>query len=268
MRNLKVLAFFAIALISTGCFRVTHTLNLKADGTGTIASTVAVSQQFAQQAGAMMSAQGGSLIPTEAAMRASAKKLGPGVRFVSSTPYKTGAFQGITAVYAFDDVSKLSWNMEQAMTGALNLPGQDPSEKPDPEAAIRMSLARGAAGSTLVIGMPKIPDVHPEQKQAAQAQAQQAQANPQLEAMMKQMLAGMLMEVAINIDGRIVKTNAPFVEGSRVVLLRLDGDQVLKSGAGAAQMMKLSQNSDVKKMLSQVPGLKIVLTPEVRVEFR
>lgn len=265
---MKIFAFFAVALISTGCFRVTHTLNLKADGTGTIASTVAVSQQFAQQAGAMMTAQGGSLVPTEAAMRASAKNLGPGVRFVSSTPYKTGAFQGITAIYAFDDVSKLSWNMEQAMTGSMNLPGRDSNGTPDPDAAIRLSLARGAAGSTLVIGMPKIPDVDPEQKTAAQQQAQQAQANPQLEAMMKQMLQGMLLEVAINIDGKIVKTNAPYVEGSRVVLMRMDGDQLLKSGAGASQLLKISQNGDVKKMLSQVPGLKIVLAPEVRVEFR
>jgi hypothetical protein len=267
MRNLKILAFFAVALISTGCLRVTHTLNLKADGTGTISSTAAVSQQFMQQAGAMM-AQGGSLIPNEAAMRASAKNLGPGVRFVSSTPYKAAGFEGITAVYAFDDVSKLSWNMEQAMTGAINLPGQDPNDKPDPEAAIRLSLARGATGSTLVIGMPKIPDVDPEQKTAAQQQAQQAQSNPQVEAMMKQMLQGMLMEVSINIDGKIVKTNAPYVEGSRVVLMRMDGDQLLKSGAGASQLLKISQNGDVKKMLSQVPGLKIVLAPEVRVEFR
>lgn len=270
MRKLKFFAVLAVAIVSTGCLKVQHTLNLKPDGSGTVASVIAISDTFMKQAGAMMSAQGGgSLLPTDAALRQGAAALGPGVRFVSSTPYKAGGFQGVNAVYAFDDVSKLTWNMEKAMTGAVQLPGTDPADKPDPDADIKLAFARAGGSSVLTITMPKVPEPDASQQAQAEKTAKQAESNPQLEAMMKQMLAGLLMEVVINVDGTLVKTDAPYVEGKRIVLLRMDGDALLKSGAGAASLMQMQQQSgNFEAMLAKVPGLKLVTKPQVRVEFR
>lgn len=265
MRNLRILALLA-ALVSTGCLKVTHVVSVKPDGTGTIASTMAMSKAPMQGPAAALAAQGGSMMPTAATLRAAASSLGQGVRFVSSAPYKAGVFEGITANYAFDDVNKLKLNMEQALARAIKLPGQD--GPPDPDAAVKLSLSRAGASSVLVVGMPKIPEPGSEQSEQARQAAAQAQSNPQLDAMMKQLLDGMLMEVVVDINGTIVKTNAPYVEGKRVVLLRLNGNQLLKSGTSAAQLMKMGQGGDIRKVLSQVPGLKVVMIPEVRVEFK
>ena len=62
--------------------------------------------------------------------------------------------------------------------------------------------------------------------------------------------------------------NAPHVEGTKVVLLRLDGDTLIKSGKGAQQLMELSKGADLRTLLTKIPGVKATLVPEVRVEFR
>ena len=269
MRNFRIPAlvlFVFAACISTGCLRIGYTLNIKPDGAGTITKTIAVSSQFAQQANMMA---GGSILPTEAKLRQEAAAMGQGVRFAGSTPYKAAGFEGVTATYAFDDVTKLAVNIEGAVTGGLNMPGGD--DKLDPEADVRLTFTRGsaAAPSALVMRMPKIPDASDDARKQAENSAQEAANNPQVEAMMKQMLAGMRMEVAVNVEGKIVKTNAPYVEGAKVVLLRLDGDELIKSGKGAGALLNMSKGSaDVQKLLSQIPGLKIVMLPEVRIEFR
>lgn len=265
MRYFKVFAVLAVAVLSTGCLRLTYTLNLKPDGSGTIATTFAMTQAMTQQAGAMMGASG-SLIPTEAKMREAAAGMGKSVRFVSATPYKTAGFAGMSALYAFDDVNKLSLNMERAIAGTVNAPqlgGQI-----DTDADVKLSLARQGDRTVLVLGMPEIPAPSEEMKQQAGAAAQQT-SSPEADAMVKQMMGGLLMEVAVNVDGTIVKTNAPYVEGSRVVLMRLDGDALIKSGAGIGALMQLGTGTgDLQQRLSKVPGLKLVLLRELRVEFK
>jgi len=255
MRNIRILAFLAVAFAATGCLRATYTVNLKPDGSGTITSLMAMSQQ-----GGMFGAQAATATPTEAELRKQAAAMGQGVRFVSSTPYKADGFAGVTAVYAFDDVNKLTLNLEQALASD--------SATPDPDANVKLSFSRAGDRNVLVIGMPEVPKPDDTQKKQAEQVAKQAEASPQLDAMVQKMLTGARLEVVLSVDGTIVKTNAPFVEGSRVVLLRLDGTELAKSGMGASQLMRMGQNPDIEAMLRQVPGLKIVTLPEVRIEFR
>lgn len=275
MHNLRIVALLAVAVVSTGCLRVTHTLSVKPDGSGTISQTIAMSQAVMKQAGAAMAAQGGnttSIFPTDAKLREEAAGWGEGVRFVSSTPYKTAGFEGITAVYAFDDLSKLKLNMEKAITGAVEVPmGGGDNDPPDPKADVTLSFTREGGRTVLVIGLPEVPksdEISPEAKKQAEDTAKQVDENPAVEAMMKQMLAGMLMEVIVNVEGTILKTDAPFVEGSRVVLMRLDMDEALKSGKAASEIMKMGDTPDFEAMLKKVPGLKVVTQREVRIEFR
>lgn len=255
MRNIRILVFLAVAFAATGCLRATYTLNLKPDGSGTITSLTAMSQQ-----GGMFGAQAGTAVPTEAALREQAAAMGQGVRFVSSTPYTADGFAGVTALYAFDDVNKLTLNLAQALASDR--------ATPDPDANVKLSFSRNGDRNVLVIGMPQVPKPDETQKAQAEQVAKQADASPQLDAMVQKMLTGALLEVVLRVDGTIVKTNAPFVEGPRVVLLRLDGNELAKSGMGASQLMRMGQNPDIEAMLRQVPGLRIVTLPEVRIEFR
>jgi hypothetical protein len=90
-----------------------------------------------------------------------------------------------------------------------------------------------------------------------------AQENAQALAMMKMMMRGLFIDISLSVDGPIIKTNAPYVEGSRVTLMQLDFDKLLEDESG---LTKLQQAGDLKT-LKNVPGLKIVADPKVTVEF-
>ena len=81
--------------------------------------------------------------------------------------------------------------------------------------------------------------------------------------MMKMMMRGLFVDVALTVNGRIIKSNAPYVEGSRVTLLQLDFDKLL---ADDTALLKLQSAKDLKSLAS-VPGLKVVTEPKVTIEF-
>jgi hypothetical protein len=279
MRYLKVLAVVAVAFASTGCLRLTYTMNLKPDGSGTIVQTLGMSKASMQQLTAMMTSALGvknpggapaSPFPKADQLKAQAATMGEGVRFVSVTPLPAGAFEGQTVTYAFDDVRKLKLNMATMLAGGM---GGAAAAAPDPDAELKASLTAAGDRTTLVLTMPKIPE--PSEAQKAQAEAavkkaggQTAKASPEVEAMMKKMMQGLFVEAAINVHGRILTTNAPFVQGSKVTLLRFDWAELEKSGKGMADLMKIKPGGDIQDVLKQIPGMRLVTLPQVRIEFR
>ncbi|MDQ3069568.1 MAG: hypothetical protein M3R55_07560 [Acidobacteriota bacterium] len=257
MRYLRFLALVAVAALSTGCMRATYTLNLKADGSGTITQTTALTQAAMAQLGMIAGAAGDSLVPTEAKLRAAVSGMGQGVRFVSATPFKANGFDGMTALYAFDDVRKLSLNLDR-----ISAAGMDTPMTGGADSEVKVSLAREGDRSVLLLTMPAIPADAPGQTAMGDSLKN---APPQVDQMMRTMLQTMLLEVAITIDGRIVNTNAPFVEKNKVVLLRLDGAELIKSGRRLGEIFDMS--GGVEASLKKIPGLKLSLQP-VRIEFQ
>jgi hypothetical protein len=96
----------------------------------------------------------------------------------------------------------------------------------------------------------------------ATTEAEKAQAAQAL-GMMKMMMKGLFVDVSMNVGGKVIKTNAPHVDGSRVTLLQIDFDKLL---ADEAALQKLQAASDLKSLAS-VPGLKISSEPKLTVEF-
>ena len=64
-----------------------------------------------------------------------------------------------------------------------------------------------------------------------------------------------------------MRTNAPYVEGARIVLLDVQLDQLF-SEAGFARLAALKSVDDLKAFVKDTPGVKITLEPEVSVEFK
>ncbi len=180
-----------------------------------------------------------------------------GVTFVSGEAIKTGDLEGYRARYAFDDISKVTVKMDQTDSLA---PGSDTKKPP-----FAFMFKRGAAASVLTIQMPDqtpgaagaLPMPGAGGTDAEKAQAAQAMT------MMKMMMRGLFVDVALTVNGRIIKSNAPYVEGSRVTLMQIDFDKLL---ADDAALMKLQSAKDIKS-LAAVPGLKVVAEPTVTIEF-
>jgi sorbitol-specific phosphotransferase system component IIA len=250
-----------VAIGSAGCLRSTTVIDVKGDGSGTIVQETAVSAQAlgllqgmggANQAGDKPA----SLFTEEQARKAAAAM---GVTFVSGEPIKTVELEGYRARYAFDDIGKVTVKMDQATDDLA--PGSSTKKPP-----FGFTFTRGATSSVLNIRMPdQAPGAGPgglPLPGAGGTDADKAQA-AQAMAMMKMMMKGLFVDVALTVNGRILKSNAPYVDGSRVTLMQIDFDKLL---ADEAALLKLQSAKDIKS-LAAVPGLKVVTEPNVTIEF-
>jgi hypothetical protein len=259
VRKTVAVAFFALAC--TGCFRSTTLVTVRPDGSGTIkqemgmkAETLAMLKGFAGAGGAQ--GKDVSANPfTEQQARETGEKMG--VRFVSGEPFKTAEFEGYRAQYAFDDITKLKLGMdEQAdqMAGAAGGSSSNTTRAP-----LAFEFTRGASASTLTIRMP---DQTPNTPLSGLPQANDMKQNEQALAMAKTMMAGLFIDISLGVEGRIIKANAP-TEDNRITLLQMDLDKVMQDPAA---LEKLQQAKSLMG-LQGVPGLKVVSTPTLTVEF-
>jgi hypothetical protein len=251
----------ALALASAGCIRSTTAIDLHPDGSGTIVQETAVSAQALAMLKGMAAGNQTGDAPTELFSEEQARKTAAamGVTFVSGEPIKTADLDGYRAKFSFDDISKVKVSMEQ---GASGIAGGDSKQPP-----FSFSFDRGPSSSLLTIQMPEqmpggkalpgLPGAGAGASDADKAQAAQAMA------MMKMMMRGLFVDVALNVDGRILKSNATHVEGSRVTLLQIDFDKLL---ADDTAFQRLQSATDVKS-LENIPGLKIVSDPKLTIEF-
>ncbi len=255
-----------VALTSAGCLRSSTVIELKPDGSGTILQETGLTPEamaMIKGFGAQNQSAGGGGVSdlfTEDQARKAADMMG--VAFVSGEPFKTSTLEGYRSRFAFDDINKVKVNMDQ--TTASMSPNTGGTRQPP----FSFAFNRGAASSLLTIEMPEhgpggqklLPGVGAggtgtsdvEKAQAAQAMA-----------MMKMMLKGLFVDVTLNVDGRILKSNAPYVDGSRVTLMQVDFDKLL---ADESAMKRLEAASDLKS-LANIPGLKVVSEPKVTIEF-
>jgi hypothetical protein len=264
----RLAALFALALTSTACLRSTTVVTIKPDGSGTIVQENGLSPQAMGMMKSMAASQGAQTggspeIFGEAQARKTADSMG--VRFVSGEPIKTAQFEGYRANFAFDDVRKIQMKLNEDPTGGAL--GSTGSSSTPP---FGFTFERNAASSLLTITLPqdKLPGGGPlgamggklPKSDAAGADAAQA---AQMLSMMKVMMQGLFVDVSLNVDGRIVKTNAPHVEGNRLTLLQLDFDKLL---ADEAAFQRLQSASDLKS-LDGIAGLKIVTEPKLTIEI-
>ncbi len=263
-------ALIGLAVVGmTGCIQSTTVINVKSDGSGTIEQVTAMSAQAIAQMGALSSmggdkekggAKGLDMFST-AKMKSAAPAFGTGVTFVSSTPFKNATGEGVKAIYSFTDVTKL--RIEQKPGGLDSAPGMTVDSKEKEE--LLFKFAKGANGNsvvTILFPEPKFDQA----KNKAKEEAEDPNAAAGIE-MMKQFMKGMRINIALRVDGRIVKTNSKYVDGSQVTLLDIDFDQLIANPAILKKLGEPKSIEEAKVMLRGVPGIKVNLEKAVTIEF-
>lgn len=275
MRPLARLAvLMPLVLALGGCITSQTLVKLKADGSGTVEQTILMNAKTLEMIPKMMSeAMGGGEVKStskgtspldaldEDKLRADAGKLGKGVRYVSSEKLVQGDMEGAKVIYEFDDINALAIDQDPPAGGL----GEEAPAKKD---KLDFRLTRQPNGRAIVTVL------FDEPKDAAPAEPSGPAPGmddmpPEVAAMMAQMFDGFRVAIDVEVDGEIVETSSPFVEGSRVTVLELDLGQLIKDPANLKVLEKLGPGASVSEMiplLKDIKGIKVNQSP-LTIEF-
>jgi hypothetical protein len=258
----KALAVIIAAVPLAGCFQSSTVIHVKADGSGTIQQRTILTETAVDQLRTFAILGGGNpdaVDPTsEANVRTMAAAIGQGVTYVSSMPVDAGNAHGRETIYAFTDIAQLRISEQPNLPGNVKLPAAAGGDTPP----ISFVMGRSPAGNALLRLLVPRPSIFPT---GPNGEPQP----PTLEqiTMVKQLLAGARLTVAVEPEGRLVQTSSPFVEGSRVILLDVDVDRAAADPDLATKLQSARNQEQAKAALNSLPGLRITLDPEITIEF-
>ena len=281
----SLIVFAATSL--TGCITFLTEIKVRGDGSGTMVQTITMNPEqmkesvegIARQMGATTtdSKEGPKKDPSKASeegpfkeddLKGRAADLGEGVTFVSADKIDTRTAAGVRVTYAFKDINKLAVNPKPA--AAMGTVGAGASS----EDSLKFRFVRkpdGSAVLTVVFAHPR-PEVAKTEASTPPPTSASPEDSAQQMAMMKQMFRGLHMGMAVEVDGKVLKTNSPYVEGSKVTLMDIDFDALLSDVQGLKALnakVETAMGDDRKVMeaLKGIKGLKITTDPEIWIEF-
>ena len=256
MRHLRLACVVATAALAAGCLQANTLVKVKADGSGTIEQTMFISQQAMGMMGAMakMGEQKEDMPSpndffSEAKFREAAGRLGPGVTFVSMQPLTSEGMQGVKAIYAFTDITQVRVDQGQSVPG---MPGQE--TQTSGRQPITFQLRKQASGAAMTITMPE-PGPGSQQDEAPPKQAQQVP--PEMMGMMQMLLKGMKVRVAVEVEGKILKTDAAHHTDNTVTLFEVDMDTLMQDPAMLQTLQgKLRPGASPQELQAALSGMK------------
>ena len=258
------------SMLTTGCVSVDAVIHVNPDGSGTLTNTITVQKAFVAQLKAMMAmgAANGETPPpelfSEESLKQMAQGMGEGVRLVSSDKISNDTAEGAHMVFAFNDVSKLRAGQALNVLGGAGGGGQQEPMH------FRFERSGGRSVLTAELPQPKIKD--PAEADPAEGEeAADQPVDPQQMAMISQMFSGLRVAMTLEVGGTLVKTNARYVEGNRITLMEIDFDRILATEGALENLMKKGRPGSVAELqaqLEQVPGIKVSVGEDLRVEFK
>ena len=262
MKYVRAALVAAAAVTCSACFQFSTVLTVKADGSGTIDQRILFTQAAVAQLRQLAALGGGGqdFDPvSEQQARDTAATMGPGVTYVSSTPLNSSEGVGRDIKYAFSDISQLRLDQAPPPPGGMPIAPQ----AADSSTRVAFTIARQADGHALLkVAVPQLPIVSGDNTRSSNApSADQI-------AMLKPMLAGAHLSIAIEPAGRRVATSRPDVSGQRGTLVDVDVDWLVSDDTLLQRLQAAKTADEAKAILKGVPGLKVTLEPEVTIEFQ
>ena len=277
-RPLRLLLVLPFTYILTGCISSYTLVKVNPTGAGTVEQTTLISPMMVGMMSGMAQSMGGeegkkTKPPTiadlfkEDELRKAADSMGQGVRFVGSKPASAEGREGVTATYAFDDITKLSVSQGMKAPG-----GGGSSAKVSNESPIVFGLTPAAGGAkVLTITMPegkKDPNAKPAPK--PEGTPDMKDMPPEALAMMKGMFQGAKIGIDIEVP-QLIKSNSPNVTGSRVTLMEVDLGALMEDPSKLQKMQDLGPGAsfeDARKLLGDVKGVKLPASRVTTIEFK
>jgi hypothetical protein len=268
----KLVVVAVLSTCLTGCLQSATLVKVKPDGSGTIEQTMLANLQTVK--GMMATMGGGQLkdsgpgLMNEADFKRTAERMG--VKPVSLTPLKEGAFEGSKAIFAFDDITKVRVDQDPNLSG----PGGSMNMSGTSKSPITFGFAKQGGSSVLTITFDEKQADAAASKVGAAASSQQATdaaMDPAIMQMVKTMFQGFKVGVDLQVEGKIVKTNADYVSGSRITLLEIELAGLFEDEAKLKALQSKfgpgTTLSEIRPFLKDVKGVKIN-NPNLTIEYR
>ncbi len=264
-----IIIAFAATIILNGCIQIETTLNVKKDGSGTINERVVMSKtfvnmlkEFAQTFQDSTSTEEFSLFKDDD-IKDDAKNYGADVEYVTHSFISEENWEGYTAVYSFNDVSKIKLTPDPDDKVEVGM-GTDETEQA--KDYYYFSFVKGDIAE-LIIDRPKIEMDKDEWEESEQDETQEV--DNQIGDEFLEMMEGMSIKVKVGIEGNIVNTNASYVDGSEITLFQMDFTEMMKDKDNFKEFTnKQPKNVDeMKEFLEKFPSMKLEIEKPVKIKF-
>ncbi len=272
---LKLSAVTVVGVLLGGCLEMHTVITVKKDGSGLVEENIFVGKEIIKMFTEFAAAFADSTQPQqefnlfeEDKIKAKTSNYGEGVEFVSMKTIKTDEKEGYTAIYKFKDINKIKVNQDPSN----EMPMAEPKENADTASElVHFKFIKGKPNKVIF----SLPDEKKKDEaiksdsldnETADVNAEADTAN--FENMVK-FMKDMKAKVEIKVDGEIVNTNATHVGGNTVTLFDIDFGQLIADKDKLEQFKKINPDSfeEVKKLVKDIPGIKVELNKEVFIEF-
>jgi len=273
MKKLKLLlTFIFLSLLMSGCLQVETTVHVGENGSGTINEKVLFSKtfvnmirEFAQSFEDSASADKEEFsIFKEDEIKADAKDYGENVKYVSHELISNEKWEGYKVIYSFDDISKVKITPDPDSKVAI---GDEGSEIPPEEDYYFFRFVKGDIPE-LIIDRPeiKLTSEAGEENNTEETEQNDGETGEEFLKMME----GMSINVTIEVEGKILSTNANYVDGSKVTLFEMDFGEMMKDKEAFKEFKKKEPKNieEMKEYLEKFPGMKIEVEKPVSIKFK
>jgi hypothetical protein len=193
-----------------------------------------------------------------------AKSMGKGVRFLKVKPLKEKEREGYIAYYSFDNINTLK--VDQNPSGKTPLPQEGEGETEKEPMTFSFKSGRPA---TLIIKQPE-QKFGPDSSSSGSNEATEESQDTSGFELMMQLMKGFRISFTVEPNGTIVETNATHVDGSRIILVDVDFEELVRNRDQFRELSAKRPNSmeETKKLLKNVKGIKIETAEETTVKFQ
>ena len=247
-RPMRVLrpALLLVALALAGCVEIVSTITVRADGSAVLRDRVTITMTDGPFGDGLSDSASGDPLPDKDALRQRAEALGPGVTLVGVVP----AADGYTAVYAAPDVRALRYSLRRLG-----------KEDGDADGALDVSFAfEPGDPATLRIVVPEDePDEPPTEAEVLAATEGLG--------FLREVLGDARVEVHVEVEGRVVESDAAFQDGSRVTLAAFAFDDLFDALLGTEGLIESTPSGAIRTALAGREGVRIQEPGTVTVRF-
>lgn len=268
MRFFKIIFILILSTaLFSGCIRVDTKVKLNKDGSGTIEEKVLMSELVIQMMNQFMNSMPDSSgekeqfsLFKEDDLKNKVSNYGKDVKYISGKEIKQNGWEGYQAVYSFEDINTLT--MDANPNSKVDMDDGDSGAEDD---YYTFKFKPGNVAE-LIINRPEKDDFDEGEDESNE---NDSNGDNQLNDNILKMMDGMRVKISLEPQGKIVNTNASYVDGSEVTLLDIDFGKLIKNKK-KLNMLKENPPKNIKEMkelVKDIPGMKIEMQKPVSIKF-